>query len=564
MIPYPSCREGPTQPGNPIRGDPQPVRINGQRFDRSTTEARNGIGGMCLALSCLLIAMSAIGCRSERPYADVDLDELVSDRPDRPWRPVPDGQSKDSSDASDERAASQTIDTADLLPEPPPPPPFRGEKTSLLRLIDFALEHRPDTRAAWERARVAAAELGIAQGAWYPVIGVEAQFYYARMIFPANGFALEADQNALIPQIALNYLLLDFGRREADDDAARAGLFAANLTFNRALQQTIREVQVRYFNLDAALALNEAAQRNADLAETVLEMVESQVFVGLATAPDLLLARQEMAKARFDLEATVADILSARAGLLTACGVPANLPLEIARITERDLPEALDYRVEDVIDVTLRDRPDLGAAIENVRRASAGVRRAEADFLPVVNGFASVGYEWTEFNTGTDKIVGDNTSTDFPSDTVTSPIWNVGVSASWIIFEGYIRDNAVKAARAERRAAEAELEALRLRAIGETWDAYFSVQAYRRQYDFGVALVESSEEAFAAVSAAYREGLATITTLVQSERDLQESEATFVGARANLLTAAADLAFAAGVETGRTPIANVPGGGTER
>ena len=540
------------------------MRINCRRLDRSVAQGRNGIGGPCLVLLSLLAAMSAIGCRSERPYADVDLDELVSDRPDRPWRPSPDEPTGKTAAASEDLATSSSTDSTGLHREPPPPPPFRGEKTSLLRLIDFALEHRPETRAAWERARVAAAELGIAQGAWYPVLGVEAQFYYTRMIFPANGFALEADQVALIPQVALNYLLLDFGRREADDDAARAGLFAANLTFNRALQRTIREVQVGYFKLDAALALNEAAQRNADLAETVLEMVESQVAVGLATAPDLLLARQEMAKARFDLEATVADILASRAGLLEACGVPANLPIEIARITERDLPEALDYRVDDVIDVALRDRPDLGAALENVRRAAAGVRRAEADFLPVVNAFASAGYEWTEFDTGTDKIVPGETSTDFPSDTVTSPVWNVGLSASWIIFEGYIRENAVKAARAERRAAEAELEALRLRAIGETWDAYFRVQAYRRQYDFGVALVESSEEAFAAVSAAYREGLATITTLVQAERDLQESQATFVGARADLLTAAADLAFAAGVETGRTPIANVPGAGTER
>jgi outer membrane protein TolC len=180
----------------------------------------------------------------------------------------------------------------------------------------------------------------------------------------------------------------------------------------------------------------------------------------------------------------------------------------------------------------------------------------------VVNGFATAGFEWTEWNTGTDKPV--DGKTEFNSDTLTSPVWNVGVSASWILFEGYIRENAVKAARAERRAAQAELEALRLRAIGETWDAYFRVQAYRRQYDFGIALVESSEEAFAAVSAAYREGLATITTLVQSERDLQASQATFVGARADLLIAAADLAFAAGMETGRTPMTRIPGDGTER
>ncbi|MHC4246561.1 MAG: hypothetical protein ACYSUU_07150, partial [Planctomycetota bacterium] len=53
-------------------------------------------------------------------------------------------------------------------------------------------------------------------------------------------------------------------------------------------------------------------------------MVERQVTVGLATAPDLLLARQGLAQARFDLEATVAEILAARGDLLTACGVPAN------------------------------------------------------------------------------------------------------------------------------------------------------------------------------------------------------------------------------------------------
>ena len=79
------------------------------------------------------------------------------------------------------------------------------------------------------------------------------------------------------------------------------------------------------------------------------------------------------------------------------------------------------------------------------------------------------------------------------------------------------------------------------------------MQAFRKQFDFGLALVAQSEEAFAAVSASYRQGLATITELVQSERDLQEARATFVTTRSDLLVAAADLAFAAGEEIGRYP-----------
>ena len=500
-----------------------------------------------IAATGIVSALLATGCASERPYADVDLDDLVSERQDRPWRPTT-GETDPTGAATD----SERPDAAEEGVR------FDGGPTSLLRLIDFALDRRPETRAAWERARVAAAELGIARGAWYPVLGLEADFYYTREIFPANGFALESDQVALVPQIALNYLLLDFGRREANDDAARARLFAANLDFNRALQRTVRQVQVGYFTLDAALGRNEAALRNRELAETVLEMVERQVTMGLATAPDLLLARQELARARFDLEATVAEILAARGDLLTACGVPANVPIEIVRITDRDLPEAMERRVEDVIDVALRGRPDLGAAIETVRAAAAEVRRAEAAFMPQVGFEGSVGYTWTEFDTGTDIPVPGSNTTTYPSDRTSTPIWTVGVSGSWIIFEGYIRENAVRAARSAQRAAEADLEAARLDAIGETWDAYFRVQAYRRQYEFGIALVRSSEEAFEAVSSAYREGLATITTLVQAERDLQGSNATFIDARAELLVAAADLAFAAGSEFGRSTAPDGP------
>lgn len=423
-----------------------------------------------------------------------------------------------------------------------------GEDVSLLHLVEFALTNRPETRIAWERSRAAAAELGIAKGAWYPVLGISADFYYNRVLFPATGQALQVDALNLLPQLGLNYVLFDFGRREADDDAARATLLAANLQTNRILQSTVHDVQVAYFRLDAALAAREAAERNVELAETVVDMVESQMLVGLATAPDLFLARQDLAQARFDLQATVAVIQTARATLLDACGVPATTPVSIARVRDDQLPDALSYRVEDVIDVSLDGRPDLAAAVAAVRKAAAEEARAEAEFMPTVEVIGEVGYAWARFETSV-----NNPPVDYPSDTDGIPVWNIGIGGTWTIFEGFIRENAVRAARARRREAEAELERLRLQAIGETWDAYFRVQAFRKQFDFGLALVAQSEEAFAAVSASYRQGLSTITELVQAERDLQEARATFVTTRSDLLVAAADLAFAAGEEIGRYP-----------
>ncbi len=498
--------------------------------------------------SCrVLLALAAAGLSAchDRPFAALDPDSLASSDAGSPW------------EVSGEARGHLTTGVAavSMLEPAPPGVDLGGRPQSLLRLVETALAHRPQTRAAWEEARRAAAEYGIVQGAWLPTLGLEADFYYAREIYPATGEAFFVEQVAFIPQLALNYLLLDFGRREADDDRARAALWAANLTFNRALQQAIRDVQVAYYQLDSAIALQLAATRNVELAETVTAMVEQRLETGLATMPELLLARQDLAQARFDLEATVAGVFNAKSSLLTACGLPATLPIEIEPIREEELPEALAYRVEDVVDEALVGRPDLAAAVGRLRAAEAVIRRANAEFMPTVTASGSVGVVATTFQT--DTSVGQT----FPWDTGVPATWSVGLSGEWLLFDGFERSNAVRAARAARNAAEAELRQLRLEAIGETWDSYFQVQAAGKQYDYALALLASSEEAFAAVERAYANGLATITELVQSERDLQEARSTLVASRAGLLVASAELSLAAGVDLGTfaSPSSPAPG-----
>ena len=233
------------------------------------------------------LVLLPLGCAPD-PLPELQPDAFVAPRSSTPWMP----------DSKADRAIEpglgmslplQRVESMVAAPE--------GTQ-SLLHLVDFALSNRPQTRAAWERARVAAAQLGVVRGAWYPTLGITADLSYQKIYFPATGDVFLINQGQFTPTLNLNYLLLDFGRREADDDRARAMLWAANLDFDRIVQQTIHDVQVRYFQLDAALALNEAAERNLELAETILEMVEERMVVGLATKPEMLLARQGLAQAR--------------------------------------------------------------------------------------------------------------------------------------------------------------------------------------------------------------------------------------------------------------------------
>ena len=114
------------------------------------------------------------------------------------------------------------------------------------------------------------------------------------------------------------------------------------------------------------------------------------------------------------------------------------------------------------------------------------------------------------------------------------------------LFEGFARHNDVRAAQAEREASVAELTAGTLRALRESWTAYFDVDTAQRKLEFATALLASAEEAYAATLETYRRGLGTVLDLLTAERDLADARSTIISTRAELLTAAAALTFAVG------------------
>ena len=428
-------------------------------------------------------------------------------------------------------------------------------RQSLMQLVDLALQVNPETRSAWESARASAASYGSTRAAWYPVFGLTAALDYNRLIFPAgNNEILDMKQLTLDPGAQLSYILLDFGRRSSQDAEARHALWAANLEFNRAIQTTIYEVQRTYFQLDAAMGLYEASLQELDLAITVVDAVEDSLAVGLATAPELLFARQELAQAEFDVQARIAEIDDAKSALLVAIGLPATIPIEIESLTELPLPGDLEFKVDEAISTALQGRPDLAGAVAKLRSAEAAVQYAQADFYPTIQFDGSVAWSQLVANARVNR--GPFDSTDYGG-----PVWNVGITGTWILFEGYELRNNLREARALRRKAQADLETLRIQAIGEVWDSYNDYRAAQRQYDFGVALVESSRESYDAMIAAYEVGLATITELVAAEKDLAAALATLVETRSSLLTSMARVSYSIGSGIGRAPKGQSTNGG---
>ena len=454
-------------------------------------------------------------------------------------KPLWDDQAFDRLAAPD---AGAVFETGQAAPEPPPAQasvaPWGEGPRDMAFLIGFALEHNPGTRATWERAKATAAQWAMVESLWWPRLNAFGFAGYVQEALPQQNERLldRGPQGDL--GLELTWELIDFGRRDALTDQARRALAASNLTYNRALQTLVFDVQTAYFTLDTKLALLETAEQDLETTRVQMEAVDDKLRNGLSIMPDVLVARQRWEQARFRVEEAQSQVFDARGTLARRIGLSADTPVDILPLRKMQLPASLGEKVERLMAVGGTDRPDLLAAGQRVRAAEAGIRKAEADFLPIVSLYGNVANKWFDYTPSpVDQV--DRIDT-------TLPTYMVGLKGTWLLFDGFERVNAVRKARAERNQAVAELARLRLEALNDVWSAYFKQLAAERQYAFGESLLAASQNTYDAMFDAYVNGLRTLPELLQAELDLSAARSTLIRTRADLLDSAARLAYAVG------------------
>ncbi len=438
--------------------------------------------------------------------------------------------------------SASPFQSGDPLPVPQRPQPALaglGEgKHGLASLVVFALENNPSTRATWERCKAAAAQWAMVESLYLPRLWARGFVGYVQEATAQDTGTVTTTGPQGDLGLELTWLLVDFGRRDALSEEARRALMASNQTFNRALQTLVFEVQTAYFDLDAAIALEETTEQGVETSRVQLDAVEDKLRHGLAIMPDALLARQRWEQARFKLEAARSKTFDARSLLAVRLGLPADAGIEVLSLQKVPIPPSLSAKVQDLMAVGGSDRPDLLAAGHRVREAEARIKKAEADFLPTVSLFGSVANEW--FNYSPNPVVTDDNFN------VQMPTYAIGLKGNWLLFEGFERVNAVRKARAERNEAIAELTKLRLDALNDVWKAYFEQLAAERQFVFGQSLLAASQDAYDAMFEAYVMGLRTLPQLLQAELDLAAARSTLIETRADLLDSSARLTYSVG------------------
>jgi outer membrane protein TolC len=227
----------------------------------------------------------------------------------------------------------------------------------------------------------------------------------------------------------------------------------------------------------------------------------------------------------------------AQAALAYSLGIPPTALMRVADLSALALPTGLADSVEQIIDRTLNRRPDLASRLAALRAREAEERRAGAEFWPRFLFSGSAGQALQRYRAGP----------PFGRFTMNETEYGAFLNFEWKLFDGLERDNALREANSLREVAEAELSALELKAIREVWKAYSDVKTSLRKHEYALALLAASQEAYESTVESYRSaGLATVIDLLVAQRDLARARTTDIQSRAELLTAAAALTFAAG------------------
>ncbi len=482
---------------------------------------------ICLALAIHLADFAAFGGEHSPPS------------PDKPWYP-PQLDKYERDLAQGDFGNNRNMVPTQIDPE---------KVYDLPELIDIAERSNPQTRIAWERARQAAAAVGLSQSAYFPYLVASAAGGYDRIFMPfptlqqgpgptevtiTGGGTLVTDVAEAQTTLGVKWLLFDFGERKAASTMAKEDLMAANVGFNAVHQQIVFKVTQRFYELNSAREKVGVAESSVRAAETVAQSVHAQFDHGLATKPDMLQAEQQSAQAAFDLDSARGSLSDAQVAFVDSLGILPTTKLRVAEVSKKQFPQnAADS--DELIDRALSRRPDLVAKLANLRAHQAEVRKARAAYYPKIGLNANAGWARLDVSIANSPFFGGG-----------QPIYGGGISIDLPIFDGFARRKKLTIAESELRAAEAELAESRDSVIREVWKARTDFETALRKQESATKLVAAAEDAFAASLQGYSQGVGTYVEVANAQRNVASARSVVVDTRASIYTSAAALALSVG------------------
>lgn len=511
---------------------------------RAGASSRAGVSvpASALALTIVLVLVLLLaGCAS-------NAENMTSPSPNQPWTPRGDeetglwsSRARANQPTPEDGTAHFSIPVDSARAQLPLTEGVDPDRTYRLpELIDLAQRTNPATRVAWQQARQAALAVGMVEATYLPVISATVIGGYQELSTPlpdvlGENLSVDTSEQGTTQMLALQWLLFDFGQRQALATAAEHTAIAANVVFNGTHQQLIFEVSQAYYLYGAAIqrrGFADTALRNAEAVRTAVEAREAQ---GLATSVESAQARQAVAQAELRRVQADGEERDAYQNLLAAVGVNAKLQVDALSAASRPLPASASAPLEATIRRALSQRPDVAASYAAMQASKAGVKAAQAGYLPKVYAGGNLASGTGDFDLSGLPSIGQQGSGNGLLLGVTVPLYDAG-----------LRQAQVREAESQAEMAADEFQRVQTAAVTEIVAARNALRTALESHRAATALVGAAATTYDAALAAYRTGVGTVDAATEADTALLDARQAQAEAHAATLIGAVNLAFVVG------------------
>lgn len=386
-------------------------------------------------------------------------------------------------------------------------------RVSLDEVLSYAAKSSPQVRAAQSGAEAAEGQKMASLAGYLPHLKMNEMFARSndpvfafgsklrQSIFNQNDFSLPAlNQPSPLTNYSTRFVweqpIFNGGQAFYGRRTASAYTEAAHSAAGFTVQETAFQVKQAYYSLILARASLKVIGAALEAAGSHQHQAERMVATGMATRADQLKASVRVAELEQKKISALNSVTVAGEYVKLASGMQDERPL--APVDSLGQPD-LTAPVDSLVTFALDHQGQLAAADHAARAADYASRAALGAYIPHLNGFAQ--YEMDD-----SKLFGNSGDN-----------WMVGVSLDWNFFDGLHNAGNAKSARAMREKARYEAALMRHKVTVDVREAWLNSHAAAEK--IGVARKARAEatESLRIVENQYREGLATITDLLDTE-----------------------------------------------
>ncbi len=401
---------------------------------------------------------------------------------------------------------------------------MRADTLTLNQCVQIALEHNPSIRVAEGGLQSSESNLELSRSVLMPQISAQAAITRngGTFILGKNVFNGYYDNYATGFQV--QQLIFDFGKTFTKVSGSADLVDESNQDLKSASEDVIVNTYIAYFNYLASARVLVVDSETVQQAEDHLK--QSQAFFKAGTAPqyDVVNAEVTVANANVNLIQAENNLKVARVQLENVMGK--KLPDSFALADNLEVTY-VNVDIQTAIDTALKNRPELLASQAQVEAGKQFLASAWTTNLPNIS--ASGGYNWRNLT---------------PSPLYSG--WNLGVTLSLPIFQGFELDAGIDLARANLKTAEASNELVMQTLLLDVQQQELALQEANESIQASKKLVESADEALRLAVGRYNSGTGTALEETDAQVALSNARIAYIQALYNYSVSYAKLERAMG------------------